>query len=121
VIDTGDTYHEEIGLEQINLLFGVGAVVLNAAYVYQGQTSRVAAGTGFFFGATNLIAGSIGGSKYRGRDVIVGAAAIALSIWNLHGGFTQSPDEPYADEIYYDTGYSRSPPSTQTVGFSYSF
>jgi hypothetical protein len=119
VIDTGDPYDEEINFESVNLLFGIGAVVLNAAYVRQGQTSRAAAGAGFFFGATNLIAGSARGSKYRALDVIVGAAAIALGVWNLSGGIQPPSDGPYTDEIYYDTGYSRSTP--QTVGYSFTF
>lgn len=106
-------------LEDANLVFTAGSIAINYfAFIRQAEVNNVAAGVGFFFGVTSFVVASSPNAEHPVLGYLLGASAIAFSVWNLGGG----AEPVYTDEEagVYDP-YPPRPLATQSVGWSFSF
>jgi hypothetical protein len=109
-------YYEEepnYNVESASLLFAGTSMVLNYAFIRDGQTNGIAAGVGIFFGITAMAVATHPNAKHPVLGYLLGGAAIVFSVWNLSGGM-DSLDGYDSDDYYYDDGYysySAAPPA----------
>ena len=118
--DYADTEPNVIDGETASIIFTTTSLLFNAAYISIGQPNTLAAAAGFVFGATSMVVASRDNSRHRGLHYLLGAASIALSVWNLSGGVqpTGPPDDRVVYGDYSASAYNSAPPS---LGFSYTF
>jgi hypothetical protein len=106
--------------EVTSLIFASTSLAVNYAFISSGQINELAAGVGLFFGLTTLAAAASPESRYPVVEYVIGAASIAFSVWNLAGGM----DTLHSNEgegAYKDDPYLSTVPSSQTIGWTYSF
>ncbi len=111
---------DEIDFEAANMVFTTTTMVFNVAFISIGERNPLTAAAGFLFGATSLVIASRETTRHSGLHYLLGAASIALSVWNLSGGVqpTGPPDE-YG--VYDTTALSTYSSTAQSIGFSYTF
>ena len=111
---------DEIDFEAANMVFTTTTMVFNVAFISIGEHNPLVAAAGFLFGATSLVIASRETTRHSGLHYLLGAASIALSVWNLSGGVqpTGPPDE-YG--VYDTTALSTYSSTAQSIGFSYTF
>jgi hypothetical protein len=111
---------DEIAFEAANLVFTTTTMVFNVAVISIGERNSYVAAAGFLFGATSLVIASRETTRHRGLHYLLGAASIALSVWNLSGG-VQPTGPPDQFEVYDTTALSTYSSTAQSIGFSYTF
>ncbi|MCK5619213.1 MAG: hypothetical protein KAJ17_07425 [Candidatus Krumholzibacteria bacterium] len=111
---------DEFTFEAANIVLTTTAMVFNVAVISIGERTPYLAAAGFLFGATSLVIASRETTRHSGLHYLLGAASIALSVWNLSGGVqpTGPPDE-YG--VYDTTALSTYSSTAQSIGFSYTF
>jgi hypothetical protein len=114
------TEPDEIAVEAANMVFTATAMVFNAAFISIGEPNALVAAAGFLFGATSLVIASRETTRHSAAHYLLGAASIALGVWNLSGG-VQPNDPPDEYGVYNTTALSTYSPPTQSIGFSYTF
>ena len=118
-------YYEEepnYNLENVNLLFAGTSMVLNYAFIRDGQVNEFAAGFGFLFGVTTLAVATRPNAKHPILGYLVGGAAIAFSVWNLAGGMDSH--HAYEGEVIHYDDYEKhysAVPAGGTAGWTFSF
>jgi hypothetical protein len=102
------------------IVLSTASVGLNYVFIRSGQTNGFAATAGLIFGITSLAVASRSNAQHAFLGYLVGASAIAFSVWNLSGGMAQT--HTYEDtELYDPYSYATAAPAGQTVGWSFSF
>jgi hypothetical protein len=119
-VDYYGTGDDEADLESYSVLLTATALVFNGVFIQAGERNEFAAVVGFIFGATSLAVGSSDNARVPVLDYFLGAASIALSVWNLTGGI-QRIDPSVEDVDVYHAPATTSGSTSQTVVYSYSF
>jgi hypothetical protein len=119
VYDDYDGEPAEINGEAATMLFAATSMAFNGAYIAAGEPNTFAAVAGLLFGATSFVVASRDNAQYRQLDIVLGAASIALSVWNLTGGIQRT------ESALYESGtletWSAPVEAVPSVGYSFSF
>ena len=109
-------------VETASLLFAAASVAINYAFIREGQIGEFAAGAGFVFGLTSLVAASRPDAQHPILGYLLGGASIAFAVWNLSGGMDHLytyDNEPGYD--YYDPPTTDVAPTGVVAGWSFTF
>ena len=109
-------------VETASLLFAAASVAINYAFIREGQIGEFAAGAGFVFGLTSLVAASRPDAQHPILGYLLGGASIAFAVWNLSGGMDHLytyDNEPVYD--YYVPPTTDVAPTGVVAGWSFTF